>query len=52
MDVTKAVGKELFQQDQEAREAKAGRGKMGRGGKKGGKGSIVKNYSFLLFNLI
>ena len=39
MDVTKAVGRELYQQDQEAKEAKAGRGKMGRGGKKGGKAS-------------
>ena len=39
MDVTKAVGKELFQQDQDAREAKAERGKKGKGGKKGGKGS-------------
>ena len=36
MDVTKAVGRELYQQDQEAREAKADRAKKGKG-KKGGK---------------
>ena len=39
MDVRRAVGKEIFQQDQEAREerAAADRGKKGKGGKKGGK---------------
>ena len=41
MDVRRAVGKEIFQQDQEAREERAAdRGKKGKGGKKGGKVSL------------
>ena len=49
MDVTKAVGKELFQQDQEAREERAAdRGKKGKGAKKGGKVSLENWIRFYL----